>query len=267
MKQTLTRQHIEMLARCGQQYQFRYIEGRKIPPTSSEHASRAIRGAVEGIWQAKAKTGELPTAEAAKEASTDLLNESWDAEGVYFSEMVDNKALASVEEVAIRGNVVDLCARTVEEYLDYIAPKIKVDAVHRPWRVELAGFPFDLEGIIHAQTGNSVRRLLTRRYLGDAEIDRDLETTMGAFARFVFDKLETRTQYVDSTKLRKSIVTFRTAEDRGALVQRVEATATCIDREVFLPAPPTSFYCSKDRCGYWQDVCPYGRRARTKPKD
>ncbi len=59
--------------------------------------------------------------------------------------------------------------------------------------------------------------------------------------------------------------TTRDVADLRAVVGTIKQVAKMIEREVFLPAPDSAWWCSPRWCGYHSEAggpCPYGRRTK-----
>jgi hypothetical protein len=49
--------------------------------------------------------------------------------------------------------------------------------------------------------------------------------------------------------------------DIQSLKRRLEVTIAAIKTGIFPPTDPEAWWCSEKWCGYWDDVCPFGRKA------
>jgi hypothetical protein len=67
------------------------------------------------------------------------------------------------------------------------------------------------------------------------------------------------------TKEPKAVVisTARDDTDYNAMLERVKLACDLIESGAFNPCSPDHWGCSAKWCGYWQDVCPFGRRSRS----
>ena len=68
---------LNMLYRCGQQFYYRYVEGKKIPPGIAAVIGRATHGSVHLDLQNKIDKGVLRSAGDVKDAARDGINGAW----------------------------------------------------------------------------------------------------------------------------------------------------------------------------------------------
>src|SRR5438876_8700225 len=112
-----------MLAKCGEQYRLRYIEGEKRPPGIAMLVGKSVDAGVNADMRAKAKAGELLPEEAVLQAARDELDTQWNL-GVALDE--DEAAMGPK---AVKGQAVDKSVRLARLHHRKIAPKRKPDTL------------------------------------------------------------------------------------------------------------------------------------------
>lgn len=261
-KKHLSPSALSMLSKCGVQYAFRYIEGKKIPPAAAMIAGTAVDTAANADLTSKMVVGELEPEEKILSIARDTVHSKWDEEGVHLS-----KEELEVGEKIIKGQVVDKSVALAALHHAQVAPVIEPIAVQRRFRVPLEDFPFDLVGVIDVQEATAVRDLKTagKSPSKDTAENSDQLTFYGlgisaldgaAPEKLVLDTL------VYTPAGNTSIVTLETTRsDKDYLVQmnRIERAAEVIEGGHFMPARPDDWWCSEKWCGY-HSICPYVRQ-------
>lgn len=261
-KKHLSPSALSMLSKCGVQYAFRYLEGKKIPPAAAMIAGTAVDKAANADLTSKMVLGELEPEEKLLSIARDTVHEEWGKEGVQLS-----KEEREVGEKIIKGMVVDKAVALASLHHVQVAPVIEPIAVQRRFRVPLDDFPFDLVGVIDVQEAAAVRDLKTagKSPSKDAAENSDQLTFYGlgvsaldgaAPEKLVLDTL------VYTPAGNTSIVTLETKRsnaDYQVQMNRIERAAEVIEAGHFMPARPDDWWCSEKWCGY-HSICPYVRQ-------
>jgi RecB family exonuclease len=262
-KPTLSPSRLEMLSKCGMQYYFRYIEGRVVPPGVAMVVGTATHKSVERNLGNKIQTGQLLPQDAVVEAGIDAIKNHWEGEPPALDD--DEKEIG---EKAVKGRAIDTVATLAKLHHQEFAPKIQPTHVERYFRLELKGFPFDLDGFMDIQEATTVRDTKTsaKSPSGD-EADYSVQLSAYALAvKTVDGKLPTSVHldYLVKTKEPKAVPVSSTRDEEQlrSLLLRVERAATVVEKGAFYPTSPDNWVCSKKWCGYWDSVCPFGRRSR-----
>lgn len=257
---------LAMLARCGEQYRRRYIEGHKVPPDVGLIVGRAVDSAVSENLEHKMGTGELLEAEAVQEAARDALHAGWSGEEIKLSD----------EEIElgpskVRGQAVDKTVRLASLHHNRIAPQLEPTSVQRRWEVDMAdaGYPTTLVGIIDVEEDRILRDTKTsKKSPAKDQADKSEQLTLYALGVMVNDgtipeKL-TLDYLVDKANPEAKVLeTTRTEEDFPPVLARIERALGVIEAGAFAPAnPETDWWCSPRWCGYWS-TCPFVRRGAT----
>lgn len=250
---------LNMLARCGEAFRRRYLEGEIIPPGVAAIVGTAVDRAVTLNLERVTRAEPLLPVEAVQEAARDGLEAAW-ADGVALD----------VEEVAegvtaIRGRALDKAVRLARLHAEEVAPRLRPTHVQRRFVIELPGYPLDLAGAIDVVEAEAIRDTKTSAKTPAADVaERSDQLTMYALASKVLDGRAPERVALDylvdlKTPKAATFESTRSSGDFAPLLRRVEAAALAIERGVFFPAPADSWQCSRRWCGYF-DSCPYVRR-------
>lgn len=251
--------HMAMLARCGAQYEFRYIQNKTRPPGVALIVGSSAHESVEKNLTSKIQNKRLLPVEEVQEIARDSVNRRWEAEGVLLDS--DEKAQG---EANVRGEAVDMAVKLSALHGKVVAPTIKVISVEDPWVLELDGFPRDLAGrfdIVEEKHG--LRDTKTRKASPPkTEADDDDQLTVYSLAYKTIRKKTPRLSkdYLVKTKEAKHVhlETKRNAEDWKVFLKRIEAHNAALDAGVFIPTNQSNWWCSERFCGF-TDICPYFR--------
>lgn len=252
-----------MLFRCGIQYQYRYLEGRILPPGVSLITGTAVDKAVSKNLTNKIDAGELLPVEQVTETARDALAVEWDRGVVLTSEEKDAGLAAT------KGAAIDKAVRLAGLHSNAVAPALEPTHVQRSWAVELPGFPFDLAGTIDVQEGTkAVRDTKTTGKTPPANVaDVSEQLTVYAMANRAIDGAAPKTVALDylidnKEPVARTFESTRTDDDFAVELRRIEQAARVIEAKAFTPPPPDSWWCSARFCGY-ASVCPYFRKPVT----
>lgn len=260
-----------MLARCGEQYKFRYLDGLRVKPGGAAIVGNAVDLAVSADLEARSK-GEPLTEEAMRERADGTLRAAA-SEGVEFH--ADDKE-QSVGELA------DRAIRLSLGYREKMAAFVPVERVARWFSLRLGDSEDTLNGRTDIETldGGLADVKTRRRKPQPDEAASSDQLTNYALARHVLDK-ETKPMLtrrvglhviVDRSKTPSGILASdpagvtvvaleseRTPEHMAAYLERVERARDVIKAGAFMPARLGEPLCSERWCGYWSR-CRFSRR-------
>lgn len=263
-KPHLSNSAIDMLSKCGEMYRRRYIEGEKVPPGVALIVGKGVDHSVNTNLQAKIDTGSLLPVDAVRQAAMDSTVREWDSGEIALD---PDEAARGVK--AAKGAAVDKAVRLSELHATKTAPGIEPSAVQRKWTIELDGFPFDITGFIDVQEDvRSVRDTKTSgKSPAKTEADNSDQLSLYALAVKVIDGAaprEVRLDYLvdNKTPVAVSLASTRTDDDFRMVMRRVEAAAEVIEKQAFMPARRSDWWCSERFCGY-AATCPYYRQAKS----
>lgn len=254
---------LSMLSKCGMQAYYRYFEGIKAPPGVALHVGTAVHKAAQDDLTAKLTTGQLLPEEAVMERAGEALEANWLGEGVILDDEEE-----SLGESVVRGEAKDEAIALSVLYHRDIAPKLKLVAVERKMRLDLPGFPFDLEGAIDVETPDTIRdRKTSKKSPSGNEAFGNPQLDTYAMMQSVIDKTPPKAVALDflvklKTAPKSVVVPGPAPSDFGPIIQRIERAANVFEKGTFYPVDPTGpsgWVCTKKWCGYF-DRCPFGRR-------
>jgi hypothetical protein len=250
---------INMLNTCGQQYYFRYILGKKIPPGISLVVGKTVDDSVNKNLQTKIDTETLMPIEQVKDIARDQFEANWYKDGILFTEE------EAQDPKKAKGEAADKTIRLSTLHATNMAPIIKPKQVQRRMFIKLEGFPVDLLAYIDIQEEDATRDTKTASKSPQADIaDVSDQLTFYAMANYAVDgKIPSQLvlDYLIDNKTPKAISLFstRTEADFETMLRRIENAVTAIEKGVFIPARQDDWRCSKRFCGY-AGICPYFRQ-------
>jgi len=160
---------IKMLQRCGKQYEFRYIEGKKIPPGvaahigSSTHQSieknlkykiigSSTHQSIEKNLKYKIEQGELLPLDVVQDIARDALLTNWEMRGVLLLPEEKSKGIKQV-----KGEAIDQAVALSRLHRVKAAPKIKPVSVEREWELDIKDVGWSIKGRIDIETPRGIR--------------------------------------------------------------------------------------------------------------
>ena len=258
-KPSLSDSALNMLYRCGQQFYYRYVEGKKIPPGIAQVIGRATHGSIHLDLQHKIDKGELRSADEVADTARDGVNGAWQ-EGV---RLVEDELKEGANK--LKGEAVDQAVTLSVLHHDQLAPAIEPVQVERFFRLELQGYPMDLVGRIDIEEAETIRdtKTASKSPQEDEAHESDQLTIYALGKKVTTGSMPTRL-YLDHlirTKSPKVVVqeTERTDADFKRIFRLIERGTEVIEKGAFMPNPDW-WGCSDRWCGYWSDTCPFGRR-------
>lgn len=262
VKPQLHQSQLSMLAKCGEQYRRRYVEGDIVPPGVALLIGSATHRSVERNLRHKAETkGQLLSLDEIGDTVRDDFKSRWDNEGVTLDEIEAVKGTK-----AVMGEAIDLAIDLAQVHATDLAPiinPISPKHIERKFVVELPGFPFDLAGTIDIQEPDCIRDTKTSgKTLTQSDADGSEQLTFYAIGAHVLDSIDLPMKVVldglIKTKTRKAVTveSVRSQDQVQRLLRRIERAAEIVDRGMFMPADPTSWVCSTKWCGY-AHTCPF----------
>jgi len=231
--------------RCGMQYYYRYVEGIKTPPAVAMLQGSSLHKGQEVNFSQKIESHEDAPLDVVLDAVSDRFN----------SEVQDIENWEDTDEGKAKDQVI-----TVMEL---------VHTTHNPTIQPLeceAEYSLDCNGTILKAVIDLVDdkgRVRDNKLVGKAksqcDADNDLQLTMYSWVTGLKDVafdcfVKTKTPKV------AVIESTRTERDWNRLKARIPEIINGIEKEVFVPADPTSWACSEKFCGYWH-ICKHGGKA------
>lgn len=244
---------LNMLLRCGEQYNRRYIKREILAPSGSQVRGRSAHKAEEKNFVQKIETSsDLPI-----EAVKDFFSDEWE-KNKYEIAWTDEE-LSGESPTKIEGKYKDTGIALVEVYHVQLAPSAIPVAVEDKFTVHFEGGYPDLTGIIdRIDEGDQVidlKFMSKSPSEGDAAKDVQLVAYDLGYRQTRKKKPSIlRKEYAVSTKTPKTItqeIPPHEDERIDRLLFSLERAIEAIQKGVFLPAALGSWVCSPKWCGYY----------------
>ena len=251
---------MNMLFKCGEQFRRRYIENEIIPPNMALIVGSGTHRSQEKDLISKVETGQLLDVEEIDSIATDYIKGEFQ-NGIT---LTDEEKEIGIKKV--KGQAIDTAVKMARLHHKELAPIIEpksVDHIERRLLVKMPNHPFDLAGTLDIQEkDDTVRDTKTsKRSPAKGDADKSFQLTFYALALLIIDgKLPPKMtlDFLVKIKTPKVVVqpTVRTMDHIKVGLRRIETAMKIIENEMWTPADPTSWICSRDWCGYFQ-TCPY----------
>jgi len=236
-----------MIMRCPKQWEYRYVEGLKIPPSGALILGSAWHKGIEHNYRQKIDTGEdLPLSEV-----TDC-----------FADAFDERAKQDVVWESKKGELKDLGVTLSRIHHTKIAPHVHPQHVEKKFTITLNN-KHDVVGIYDLidVNGAVVDNKSYKRKPTQADVDTDIQLGIYAYAyEKIFDTIpDLRFDVVTKTKIPKALqmTTKRNSGELEWIGGLLQDISKYIQSGIFYPNP-NGWHCSKKWCGYW-DKCKNGR--------
>lgn len=253
MKPHMSISSLQMLQKCGVQFEFRYVRGIKSPPGVALVIGKGVHAAAEGNLRNKLEWGELLPVDAVRDTARDATAKLWSKDEP-----------VRTEEDPDQGEAIDAAVGLSTMHHLHLAPKIEPVALERGFRLEMPGAPFDIVGYVDVEEEGRIRDLKTTTKAPQENAARisDQLTLYHLNATVRGEPAKTvALDHLVKTKAPKVVTqeSTRSAVDHTRLMARFEAAARAIASGSFVPAAADSWACSPRFCGYW-DRCAWGSR-------
>lgn len=257
---TLSPSRINMFERCQMQYYFREAEGRKTPPGIALVIGGSVDASANVDLQSKVDTGALLPLDAVQTAARDHLENEW-AGGVQ----------QEPDEPAEKGDVIDLTVRLATLHHEAVAPLRKPVAVQKAFGVQvnenvvLTGHIDCLEAdaVVDTKTINKTPSKIKGDHMVQTQLYAvGVKVNGGELPKKVKLDYLVKNKTVKEQLLEAPVTpeSAQNALDRLSVTARVIQTA--LKTGDFMPAPADSWVCQSKFCGWYDDVCPFGKRAQ-----
>jgi len=252
-----------MMAKCGEQYRRRYMEGDIIPPGVSLMKGSGFHEAAKVNMRQKMESREDLPAEDIQEIAVAAFDEAVHGEYVLSDEE------QSIGSAAVIGEAKDSLAELALVHALEQAPCYQPIMVEEKIEIVIPDSPKNLLGIIDLGTDqNEVIDFKTAgKKKNQADADESIQLTVYAAAFHAMSGMPAESVKLDcviqtKTKTYRQVLeSDRIEADFAALAERINMMNTAIQAGVFLPAPPDAWWCSEKWCGYFR-TCPYTRQGQ-----
>lgn len=261
---------LEDLLYCGERYRRRRLERERRPPTTPQIRGTAVHRAVSDGLTVQQRTQDLAPVELFEDVAASEVVKLRHAGAT----LTEDEAAVGIAKTW--GRLVDAAVRYARGYGQLVAPIVDPIAVER--RLTVSGIVPGtlLRGTIDLldASGAIIDHKTKERAPRSDDADRSQQLTMYDLLRTAetgdvagihpvildFVILKPATGEVTHTRLSST----RGPRDRSAMVQRVGAAVTAVERGVFMPAnPSTDWWCSARWCEFHAD-CPFALHGGTK---
>jgi CRISPR/Cas system-associated exonuclease Cas4 (RecB family) len=246
----LSHSQLSMLLRCPRQWEYRYCLGLRIPTAHMLALGSSFHRALEVNFVQKVDTRvDLPTQEV-----LDAFSDDWERrlqrEEVVFG---DEKP----------GQVKDVGIGLVAAYQETTAPTVQPCMVERPFEIALAQ-GYTLKGQLDLLTEDLILDHKTSaKAWNQGRADEELQPTAYLLACQELGLPHTEFEYHVAVKTKEPRVEkIRTRRSQAEIDWYLRVTRDAIrlmNTGIFLPAPPGSWVCSENMCGYRHLCKPWTR--------
>lgn len=263
-KPHISASQLDTLGKCGEMWRRSYIEKEKVPPGIALVTGTAVHKTSEKIQIHKLENdGEILALEDVTDTARDELVKATEERGL----LLDTDERKKGKDVVV-GRAIDDSVSFAKLYHSELATVINplsVNSIEKEFNIALEGYPYDLTGRIDIVDSLGFRDLKTSgKSVLQASVDRSLQYTFYALWFWVHSKGEFPGQIIQDTLVKtktpkyQPIITERSRKDFDVLYRRLINFSECVEKGVFPPATPLSWWCAPKWCGYYE-TCKYVR--------
>lgn len=231
---------LKMYLRCPLQYKFRYVDGLKIPPTSSLTLGKSIHSALETNYTQKIESKkDLSAGEV-----LDLFSARWEKEAKETEFKKDEKP----------GKIKDDGVKMIDIYHKQVSPTIMPKLVEHEFEMSFQNVGYKLHGYVDLIDTQDViiDHKTSKRSMSEKDVVSDLQLTCYALAcRNTLGIQEKALRFDIMVRNKKApkiqqLTTQRTAKDIDRFLKILAYVSKAIESGIFYPN--TNFMCGI--CGY-----------------
>jgi hypothetical protein len=239
--------------RCGEQFRRRYVENHVIPPGIAAGRGTGVHRANEVNLKYKIATGQDLDVSILKDAARDGFVNAFKNGIFLMHEDIGRKD-------AVLNDGLNDTIRLTELYASEVAPEIIPKEVERSFSLEV-GLPLKIAGRIDLEQDARVDDLKTSgKKWTDDQIEKEIQPIFYSFVHEHETGVRPEFYYhilVSTKKAYRQTQSIKPTDGHYyALFAKLRMFCRMIETGTFLPANPSSWWCSKKWCGYWQ-TCPY----------
>ena len=258
-----------MALRCGEQLRRRYFLNEIIPPSIAACRGTGVHSANKINLRQKIQTKSDLSLSDIKDATRDGYIAATQKNGVFLTredQSAKKRLLNEGLEDALR------CAKV---YRELVAPKLQPIAVEEKFTIDV-GLSLLLAGIMDYQEVPRIGDLkTTTKTWPENRIHQEIQPVFYSFVHehekkirpeFIYHILVARRGKTGPTSeaLQEQTMTA-TDGDYRALVAKLRMFCKIVEMGIFVPANPTSWWCSEKWCGYYL-TCPYQGKVPSKKR-
>jgi hypothetical protein len=258
------------LSLCGEIARRVYMEGEKRPPGVAAVTGTAVHAAVAFDLKKKLATGTAASLADVKQKAAESLDLTWQGEDPLLDEDEKKTGVAIV-----RGAAKDMAVELAALHSEQATPTITPIHVERKLRLELTGFPFDLEGTtdldMKGKGGSTLIDLKTAsRAPSDNAVDGHPQLHVYSLMKREIDGVGPVKvglhALVKTTEAKFVPLIVPAPVNYTPIVRRIERAAHVVQTGAFYPVDPSGpsgWVCQPKWCGFF-DVCEFGRARKVQ---
>lgn len=247
MIEHLSPSQIGMFLRCPKQWEYRYVQGIKIPPTGAMVLGSAYHKGVAERFLYVIDKGEQPPPELA----TDIFETEWSYLLSQRSLVEDEGEQLSFDEIEWGaddpGRLKQAGLNLIHRYDEAIAPAITPVSVESKQTMYVESIPIVLVTDLVTPYATIDHKVKKKRF-SEAELQQNIQGTVYQMATGL--PLEFHVSLNQKALAFDIQYTTRTAADERWFVGQAELVWQAIHAGVFVPNDQ-GWHCSEDWCGYW----------------
>jgi CRISPR/Cas system-associated exonuclease Cas4 (RecB family) len=248
---------ISMYLKCGQQYYFRYCEGKKVPPAVAMLKGRGIHEGAHQNYKQKIESHEDLKKKDIIDISVNAFEQEVKKEGFQLS-----KHEIGIGAAGILGKAKDRIVVMADLFSEEVAPTIQPTMTEQSIILNILDLPPIKTILDVVDNKKNIRDLKTTgKKKTQDEIDKSLQLTMYTVAYNVLQG-EPPSYIIYDILVDKNIPEYqvlgtkRDHRDFQVGYNIMKSAVQGIKKEVFMPAPEGVWWCSERFCGYW-NICPF----------
>ena len=254
----ISHSQIQMLLKCGIQWEFRYLKNKIVPPGASLVRGKCGHKSLEFNFMQKVVSKEdLPVSMV-----KDFFSDEW--ESSKFQIAWTEKDLDGKSPKVATAKFKDSGIQLVEKFHEEQSPVIQPVTVEEKFEVPFEGDYPSLVGVIdRVDEGEEIGEV---KFAGkspqkdDAKTDIQLTIYDAAYrVMHGHPPKKLKKEFAIATKEAKTMVLEEPPRDDATvnrLLNRLLVSMQCLKSGIFVPAPQGAWWCSANWCGYW-DQCNY----------
>jgi hypothetical protein len=249
---------IQMLLKCGIQYEFRYVNGKIAPPSASLVRGKCGHKTLEKNFKQKIESKQdLPVDEL-----KDTFSDEW--EKSKYEIAWKTKEMGDLSPAKAGGIFKDSGIAMIGKFHEEQSPVIYPVAVEDPFEILFeGGYPKLIGFTDRIDEGEEIGEVKFVSKSPNADDARtDIQLTIEEFGyrmKYGRPPKKLKKQFAISTKEPKTLsqeVEHRDDATINRLMWRIQASMMALQKGVLTPAPHGAWWCSENWCGYWNQ-CKY----------
>ena len=258
LSQHLSWTQLNMMLRCGEQYNQRYVNGFKVRPNKPMIVGSGLDASANlNLGHFIEAKEYLPLGEV-QEAAFNEVNKRWDEDGVELTEQEKAEG-----EKKVRGDAADMAVQLATCHHEVVAPEIEPVSVQREIETTLGGYDLTLLCYIDVMEKHGFRELKSSaRAWSQDTADTNGQITAYSLSVLAVDKYIPPVTIDVIKKLKKGpeyqkLTTSRSNDDFFPFLRLIEAAIRNLERGNFFPDGLGTWVCPPERCGFFKSRCRY----------